>query len=148
MKQTLFLLFLSAFIISGCSDVQFTETGSSYGKAEKVPVDEIFEGDVDDGDQDSGNEQVQVPINEDLVDQHRCGDSERKVRICHIPPGNFEARHTICIGLPALRAHTSHSNQKVMMEAMAGKSGRPRCATVSKSGELVHDYLGYCDNGK
>lgn len=33
----------------------------------------------------------------------RCGD--KKVLICHVPPGNPAAKHTICIGEPAVTAH-------------------------------------------
>jgi len=37
-------------------------------------------------------------------DDDACGDEE-KVCICHLPPGNPENRHTICIGPSAVPAH-------------------------------------------
>lgn len=33
-----------------------------------------------------------------------------KVTLCHIPPGNPAARHTITIGAPAVRAHLAHGD--------------------------------------
>ena len=42
------------------------------------------------------------------VEQYRCGNNNRKVQICHIPPGNPAARHTICIGASAVAAHVGH----------------------------------------
>jgi hypothetical protein len=35
----------------------------------------------------------------------RCGDDGKKVLICHVPPGNPDAKHTICIGESAVNAH-------------------------------------------
>jgi hypothetical protein len=43
---------------------------------------------------------------DDDLEAVACG--EKKVMICHVPPGNPAARHTICIGKPALDAHMSH----------------------------------------
>ena len=37
-----------------------------------------------------------------------CGESGSKVLVCHIPPGNPDARHTICIGNPAVDHHIAH----------------------------------------
>jgi hypothetical protein len=38
-----------------------------------------------------------------------CDPSQtKKVTICHIPPGNPENAHTLCIGSPALDPHVSH----------------------------------------
>jgi hypothetical protein len=33
-----------------------------------------------------------------------------KVRICHVPPGNPDAAHTITVAPPALRAHLDHGD--------------------------------------
>ncbi|MBI2096069.1 MAG: peptidoglycan-binding protein [Candidatus Taylorbacteria bacterium] len=38
------------------------------------------------------------------------GRGETKVEICHIPPGNPAAKHTVVIGLPAVRAHLRHGD--------------------------------------
>lgn len=37
-------------------------------------------------------------------------DREDKVTLCHIPPGNENAAHTIVVGEPAVRAHLAHGD--------------------------------------
>ena len=45
--------------------------------------------------------------------EYACGDlKDRKVLVCHYPPGNSAARHEICIGIPALKAHLHHSQDE------------------------------------
>jgi len=39
--------------------------------------------------------------------QYVC-EAPKKVLICHIPPGNPENQHTICVGAAAVEAHQSH----------------------------------------
>lgn len=39
-------------------------------------------------------------------------DGEQKITICHIPPGNPDARHTKEIGEPAWEAHEGHGDHK------------------------------------
>jgi hypothetical protein len=39
--------------------------------------------------------------------QYVC-EAPKKVLICHIPPGNPDNRHTICVGAAAVDAHQSH----------------------------------------
>lgn len=48
----------------------------------------------------------QLNVNPELSSQYAC--AEKKVQICHIPPGNSEARHTLCIGMAAVKAHIGH----------------------------------------
>jgi hypothetical protein len=36
--------------------------------------------------------------------------ADRKVSLCHVPPGNPDARHTIEVGTPALDAHLDHGD--------------------------------------
>jgi len=43
---------------------------------------------------------------------HAC-ESPRKVLICHIPPGNPDNAHTICVGAPAVRAHQKNHGDPV-----------------------------------
>ena len=40
-------------------------------------------------------------------------ESPKKVLICHIPPGNPENAHTICVGAPAVSAHEEHHGDPV-----------------------------------
>lgn len=49
---------------------------------------------------------------EQVMEDFSCGSKggEKKVRICHFPPGNPEARHTICISENALHAHMEHGD--------------------------------------
>jgi len=44
------------------------------------------------------------------VDHDGKCDSDGKVAVCHIPPGNPSARHTIYVGEPAVPAHLGHGD--------------------------------------
>lgn len=51
-----------------------------------------------------------------IMDAYACFDrgnsKEKKVMICHVPSGNPNARHTICISKSALKAHMNHGHQE------------------------------------
>ncbi|NIS29712.1 MAG: hypothetical protein GWN79_28765, partial [Actinobacteria bacterium] len=38
------------------------------------------------------------------------GDDSGAVCLCHIPPGNPDAAHTICVGPKAVAAHLAHGD--------------------------------------
>lgn len=40
-------------------------------------------------------------------------ESPRKVLVCHIPPGNPDNAHTICVGAPAVRAHEENHGDPI-----------------------------------
>lgn len=43
------------------------------------------------------------------VDADKCEDGEGECyALCHVPPGNFEAMHTIYVGRGAIEAHLKH----------------------------------------
>ena len=59
---------------------------------------------------------VSVPlINnvEEVLADHSCGQGGKKVLVCHIPPGNPAAKHTICISRQALDAHKNHGHSAI-----------------------------------
>ena len=39
-------------------------------------------------------------------------DSKEKITICHVPPGNAAAQHTITVGAPAWSAHQRHGDRQ------------------------------------
>jgi hypothetical protein len=43
---------------------------------------------------------------------HRDGDRDGKITICHIPPGNRSARHTISVSESAWAAHQGHGDHR------------------------------------
>ncbi len=62
---------------------------------------------------------------EELLDSYACDNNDKKVLICHYPPGNPSARHEICISRNALQAHIDHHHS---------------------DGSADHvDHMGYCD---
>lgn len=71
--------------------------------------------------------------------------SESCVVICHVPPGNPAAAHTIMIGASALQAHLNHGKKSArsaaMAEAQCNRSER-NSSDLPKS-----DYLGECGSG-
>lgn len=50
------------------------------------------------------------PVSGNLYDNYRCGNNDDKVLICHIPPGNPENAHEICVGEPSVEAHLAHGD--------------------------------------
>src|SRR4051794_20439444 len=47
-----------------------------------------------------------------LLNDYPCSTADsRKVMLCHVPPGNPDAKHTICVGRPALNAHLREHNR-------------------------------------
>lgn len=82
------VLILSATILlSGCGE----ETSFSVASAEISQMDQLPESDRDERDRELEEE---VP----LAQCKKPGTT--KVLVCHVPPGNPAARHTICISAP------------------------------------------------
>jgi len=56
-------------------------------------------------------------------------DDEKKISICHVPPGNIENSHVISIGRAALDAHLAHGDillsNAIVHETSKGKT---RCS--------------------
>ncbi len=42
----------------------------------------------------------------------QAGQGRTKLAVCHVPPGNPSAAHTIWVGERALRAHLDHGDQQ------------------------------------
>ncbi len=57
----------------------------------------------------NGCVQVSGSAEVEVVDV-RCGNNGDKVLVCHIPPGNEENLHTICIAPSAVPAHLAHGD--------------------------------------
>jgi hypothetical protein len=44
--------------------------------------------------------------------QQACDPSDtKKTTICHLPPGNPDNAHTLCVGNPAVPAHLAHGDR-------------------------------------
>lgn len=85
------------------------------------------------GDSSSGSSSVEQPavqqpateptiinnVEEVLVD-NSCGARGEKVLVCHFPPGNASAKHTICIGRSALKAHMNHGHSEAEHQDYVG----------------------------
>jgi len=85
MTNKIFSFAAIALIASACGDAKY-QMGSSSGTY--TPLRHV----------------AQQP---DLLNQYSCGSGDQ-VRICHVPPGNPEAKHTLCIGRAAVSAHIGH----------------------------------------
>lgn len=48
------------------------------------------------------------------------GEEADRITVCHVPPGNPDARHTIEIGAPAWQAHEGHGDHEGPCEGDAG----------------------------
>lgn len=106
------ILLISAMALGACSEVGFNQLS---GSSSKVAVDQLddngdgylVEGEVDD-DKSKDNLDEDLPGSTD--DSYLCDSKLKKVLICHVPPGNPAAKHTICISKNALDAHLDHGN--------------------------------------
>jgi hypothetical protein len=96
-----------ALLLSACGKAEFGTNGVSIdGKSSSQSVElpslENQVGDATGQIHDVGD----LANDPSLADLYACGNKkEKKVLICHVPPGNSAAAHTICIGAPALDAH-------------------------------------------
>ena len=65
-----------------------------------------------------------TPANADDGDMQ---GNQGKVCLCHIPPGNPAAAHTICVGSPAVSAHLGHGDtlEPCPQESCGGDTGIP-----------------------
>jgi len=114
MKLVVAMLALFSLLIinQNCSKVKFAASDSAAGKvtAEGSPDGNTLS---DDGDGNGDDEKTPMdevvtgePADEDLA-KHACdddnsegsSDDDQKVNVCHVPPGNPDARHTICISV-------------------------------------------------
>jgi hypothetical protein len=122
MKPTLLLLFVAAIIFGfqNCSPAKFTAMSDDFSKVqgEGDHVDVVIDpadlpdedgpslpvvNDDDDGDGDGD-------LTDDELAEYACPgvQNDKKVLVCHVPPGNLAARHTICISKNALTPHLKH----------------------------------------
>lgn len=106
--------------LTGCSETEFTSTASSSEKgtvksSSDVELEEVVE-------------IIEQEGEDEIPAEFRCGPKNRKVKICHVPPGNPAAKHTICIGAPAVRAHLN--------------------LHIAKSDANIRDTLGDCDRDR
>ncbi len=67
--------------------------------------------------EDKGDPTLYLTGSEERAREHEDGsydcESPRKVLICHIPPGNPDNAHTICVGAPAVRAHEENHGDPI-----------------------------------
>jgi hypothetical protein len=97
---------------------------------EKVwPMDEILNAIVD-GAKKWKEEYPKWDVEPVSVDSFEVPDLselvDNKVTICHIPPGNPAARHTIEIGRPALQAHLNHGDKRGKCQSKGRGKGKDK----------------------
>ncbi|XZF12514.1 hypothetical protein ACTHGU_12035 [Chitinophagaceae bacterium MMS25-I14] len=100
---------------------------------------------------------------QDPYANYRCGHDNKKVQICHIPPGNPENAHEICVGESAVQAHLAHGDRLgmcvvtpppptpiVLKDAPSSSSADPyenyRCGNDDKKVLVCHIPPGNPDN--
>jgi len=106
----LLIIFLLLFIMTGCAPSEFAFTDQAVAPLSGADVPGVNVPGTDPvvnepGRRHSVEEGLSDP---ELLSQYPCGEDGKKVLVCHLPPGNIEALHTICIGVPALAAHRDH----------------------------------------
>jgi hypothetical protein len=83
---------------------------------------EVLSKDNNENDEDKNavdeNTDVNPPTTEELLEIHACRekDGNQGVFICHFPPGNPKAFHTLCISVSALNAHLHHGHDKTKVD--------------------------------
>jgi hypothetical protein len=108
MKQFLSVL-LAAFFLTACGQTEFSGDGSSEGVGAKGVVSEV-------------NPEGAPPANEAIGDleqaaKYECGcdkkGGSKKVAVCHVPEGNPENRHTLCLPQSAIDAHLAQHDASI-----------------------------------
>lgn len=61
------------------------------------------------------------------------GDDPDKVCLCHIPPGNPDNAHTVCVGSSAVQAHFDHGDTMGACQSMCGDTF-PECGGTCPDG--------------
>jgi len=69
--------------------------------------------------------------------------AQDRVCVCHIPPGNPDNAHTICVGAPAARAHIRHGDTMGPCPVICGGEAGDTCA----SDQFCKKADGVCDEG-
>ncbi|MDZ4661152.1 MAG: hypothetical protein SGJ18_05980 [Pseudomonadota bacterium] len=109
MIQTGLGLIVFALMFNNCSKVGFNSASSTPSAKGQTVGDLGIEG-----------------LEGAEVDQNKCEDEDDDdddscYALCHVPPGNAEAMHTIYVGLNALSAHlsnhVSHDDDSIKDEA-------------------------------
>ena len=59
----------------------------------------------------SGPALTKLCTHPELVEDYACGNNGKKVLVCHVPKGNPENKHTICISYNAVKAHLKHGDE-------------------------------------
>ena len=71
----------------------------------------------EDAPEEQGDPTLYLTGTEEIARENEDGsfdcESPRKVLICHIPPGNPDNAHTICVGAPAVRAHEENHGDPI-----------------------------------
>jgi hypothetical protein len=65
-----------------------------------------------------------------------------KVCLCHVPPGNPAAAHTICVGAPAVKAHLGHGDSLGECAVHCGGESGVTCP----EGEFCQSDVGVCSS--
>jgi hypothetical protein len=93
-----------ALFLTACGQAEFG-SGNSDPNAKSSALGQVESN--EDGDANGEVHTVaDLEADPSLAELYACGrGNEKKVLICHVPPGNPEAAHTLCIGAPALVAH-------------------------------------------
>ena len=89
------IVFVTAMLVSGCGQTEFSSSGD--GTSSKASVGDEASGDV--------HQLSDLIDNPDLAAKYPCHHNGKKVLVCHVPQGNPDNRHNICIGRPAVDAH-------------------------------------------
>jgi hypothetical protein len=63
---------------------------------------------------------------DDEIEAEQAGNGEETVEMCHVPPGDSDAAHTIVIGAPAVEYHMDHHDDAYgSCEGQADDGGSP-----------------------
>ncbi|NND34847.1 MAG: hypothetical protein HKN76_19835 [Saprospiraceae bacterium] len=107
------------FDLEACREVIASATGGSgdydfvWSNGETSPLATICPGDVAnlrceifDNNGCSVAKDLWMPLGVNVL----CHSNGKKVSICHVPPGNAEARQTLCVSINSLKAHFGHDD--------------------------------------
>jgi len=116
----------------------------------KITVNEIANESGDDGPGDDGPGD-DGPGDDGSGDDEKVEDHDNngkiKVTVCHVPPGNSNAAHTIRIGEPAVLAHIAHGDTLGECPSLSGENSENNSNNGNKSNKENKDNSGKGNSG-
>ncbi len=112
---------------------KYKDKDKDKNKGHEQKADERDDERDDDRDDDRDRDRDHKGEDRDRDGDHHGEDRGGKITICHVPPGNHSARHTISVGASAWPAHQAHGDRRGACGAGGGGTNHGRFDTLDRN---------------